>query len=450
MELPFEPGLVAAYISHKELMSLDFVKPSYFPGALSYIMKVCKQYYDQTGEEIRRLRPIVAHTLIQCPTEFAPVLWDSVEAVEAAKDTNASVEYMKDALHDFCVKASLAQLTTQIQRSTPERAVQLIANYNKPVLARRDGTKLFDTAALQAAYDEPEELLLEYEGKLGQSVGAIRREDFLLICAPPKRGKSWWLAYSAVQAMKQGHKVLYFNIEMAHKLVHRRFWQIYTGTAKDMDIKTKLPKFAMDGEIEYEPLDAPFKFPSDEAVAKILASNKRLNPGGDLEIITVPPAECTIAFIRDTWKTLSAQGYCADIIAVDYLDLMAGNSNAKETRDKVNEVYLGFRSLILELHVLGMSCSQTGRATIDGLKDTGMEDVAEDIRKVAHATTILTLTQSAQDKERMIMRVKPAGNRDNAGGSTCAVLYNYTIGRVYLDSCFERELAKKKKGGEDD
>jgi hypothetical protein len=450
MESPFEPGLVAALIAHKELLSLDFVRPSYFPGALSYIVKTCKQYYDQSGEVIRRLRPIILHAQSPCPPEFEPVLWDTVEAVEGAKDHGASLDYMRDALHDYCVKQSLEHLSSQIVRSTPERAVELIQSYNKPTICTKDGTKLFDLEALQAAYSDPQEVLLEYEGKLGQSVGAIRREDFLLICAPPKRGKSWWLLYSAIQSMRQGHKVLYFNLEMAHKLVHRRAWQIYTGSAKDIDIHTRLPAFAMDGEIEYKPIKAPFSYPSADNVQKQKKAFDLMTPGGDLEIVTIPPDQCTLNYIRDTWKTRMFQGYGADVICVDYLDLMAGSGNqSREYRDKVNSIYLGFRSLILELHILGMSASQTGRQTFDGLKTTGMEDVAEDIRKAAHATTIMTLTQTPQDRERMLMRVQPAGNRDNAGGGTCAVLYNYEIGKVYIDSVYENQLPKKR-GTKDD
>lgn len=450
MELPFEVSLAAHYISHKRLLGLEFVKHVYFPGALSYVVKVCKDYYDKTGEAVDNVRIVTAHTSISCPREFEELLPETINVLEDVKHSlsgqDINIDYIVDSLYDYCLRQSLELLTEQLKKATPERAVSIIQGYNKPVIATKDGTNFLDVKALQEAYEEPQEPLLKFDGDLGKSVGTIRREDFMLIAAPPKRGKSWWLLYSAIQSMRQGHNVLYFNLEMAHKQVLRRAWQIYTGSAKADDIETKIPSFGIGGGIEYKDITTSLIYPSEEKVAKLQKIKTFYEHSGDLEIITLPPDKCSIQSIKEVWKAKAQKGKAPDVIVVDYLDLMAGIGNhAKDYRDKVNGVYLGFRSLILELHVLGISASQTGRQTFDGLKTTGMEDVAEDIRKTAHATTILTLTQSAKDRQAMIMRVQTAGSRDDASGSTCIVLHNYTIGRVCIDSMFERLFNKESE-----
>lgn len=76
--------------------------------------------------------------------------------------------------------------------------------------------------------------------------------------------------------------------------------------------------------------------------------------------------------------------------------------------------------------------------------------VAEDIRKLAHVTCMLGLSQTKTEAQQGIMRVNQIALREGRRVfESAVVLYCYDIGRAVLDSRLEHEV-QLSRGPEED
>jgi len=145
----------------------------------------------------------------------------------------------------------------------------------------------------------------------------------------------------------------------------------------------------------------------------------------------------------DLWEEL--EGFVADVIIIDYADIMAPEDPRKEKRHQEDERWRAMRRLSQERHALVISATQSNREGFD--EDTvKATNTSEDKRKLDHVTALFSLNQTVAEEEQGIIRFASTGivreGRADRGRQVC-VLQSLETGRPYIASYYR--LPKNKK-----
>lgn len=296
--------------------------------------------------------------------------------------------------------------------------------------------------------------LFQFPGAYGKVIGKLHREDFFAYLAPMKRGKSFHLMYTAETACQAGLKVVFFSLEMSRAEMIRRFWTSLSGQLSEDVEDIDYPYFVEgdSGKFEVEHKTISRKAVDITEIRKKQKSMKRLFRGGDIRIVSVPAYSLTVENLEIMLEDMEQNDYIPDVIIVDYADIMAPSEKG-EYRNQLDGIWKGLRGLAQKRKALVVTASQSGRSSID--KNVEATDIAEDIRKLAHVTSMVSLNQTPSDVKNGIMKVKQLAIREGAREFRQAVVTQcLTIGRPVMESYFddevyleyEQENDKKKSG----
>ena len=299
---------------------------------------------------------------------------------------------------------------------------------------------LFNREAVINSFTQDNEFLFNFPGAYGSIVGDIHREDFISYLAPMKRGKTFALIDAGVVAIQNGLKVLHVSAEMSENQVLRRYWTALSGQLnKDKD-DINYSYFEKDGdkwEIKHKVISR--KAVSIEEIEKKQKHFRRLFRGGDIRVLATPAYSWTIERLdAEIDKLVEQEGFVPDVIIVDYADIMAPSEKG-DYRNQLDGIWKRLRGMAQKRKAVVFTASQSGRASID--KNVDLKDIAEDIRKLAHITSMVSLNQSPAEKKTGILRLKQLAVREGEQEFREAVCTQcLTIGRIVTDSHFDDEV----------
>lgn len=205
--------------------------------------------------------------------------------------------------------------------------------------------------------------------------GGLPKGRLGLVVAPPKRGKTAFLINIGAGAVRAGYKVIHFTLEINKRETAVRYASSF--------------------------LNRPFSFLREypEQVKKALTRLK--GRGGELyieEYIGVAP---TVEEIESVIRSHRTQ---FDVAIVDYPDLCATRTSFKEERAHYKEIYTGLRRLGTKMDLTVWGASQSNRGSF-AKKVLSMEDIAEDIRKIAICDLAVFVCQTPEEKEEDLARL---------------------------------------------
>lgn len=304
---------------------------------------------------------------------------------------------------------------------------------------------LHNTEAVVNSFTQEDELLFEFPGAYGSVVGKVHREDFISYLAPMKRGKTWALMDAGVEAVKHGLKVLHISLEMSEHQMSKRYWTALSGQINEDKDDINYSYFE---KIETESKKCwaiRHKVISRKAVsiAEVESKQKnlrRLFRGGDIRIFAVPAYSLTVESLEIEIDRLEQQEqYIPDVIIIDYADIMAPSDRGGDYRNQLDGIWKRLRGLAQKRKAVVFTASQSGRASID--KNVDSKDIAEDIRKLAHITSMVSLNQTPAEKQAGILRLKQLALREGEAEFREAVCTQcLSIGRIITDSHFSDEI----------
>lgn len=167
--------------------------------------------------------------------------------------------------------------------------------------------------------------------------GGLAGKELAMVVAPPGVGKSLFLANQAVQSCFDGHNVLYISLEMSEDRVAQRLDSIFTR------IKQK---------------ELPNRVGDIESRISEIGGQVQL---GRLRIKEFPTKRATPTQIRAFINQLqSHEDFHPDVIIIDYLELMASDSNSPEYQNQERQAQ-ELRGLAIELNALVWTATQTNR-----------------------------------------------------------------------------------------
>jgi len=202
-----------------------------------------------------------------------------------------------------------------------------------------------------------------------------------------------------IESLKNNLKVVMFSLEMSRTNMIKRVWKALSGQCtKDMEIE--IPYFVEDGDkwrIETKIVEK--KASSILEVQKRQKSLKRLFRGGSFRIYAEPAYSLTVEGLENKLDDLAYEGFYPDVVIIDYADIMAPSEKG-EYRQQIDGIWKRLRALAQKRKCVVFTASQTNRGAIS--REVEAEDAAEDIRKIAHVTSMVSISKTKFCKQNSI------------------------------------------------
>jgi len=319
-----------------------------------------------------------------------------LETIEEIVKTNvADKEYICDKIVEFAkhqaIKNAILKSASLIKTGDYEKIQKMIED---AVGVGRNlegiGIDYFDSieerADLRAVLESPANKILtlipDLDDRLG---GGIARKHLAVILAPPGYGKTTFLASIVRACLPQNKKAVFYSLEMTDTEIADKIDSGLTGIPlKDMIGRKK------------------------ETIEK-LQSIKKIY-GGNLIVKEYTAKGCSVQIIENHLMTLSDQGFKADLIAIDYAEIMKPPVYRQNKWDEIGEIYNGLKAMAKERDIVVWTASQTNKAGADketiGLSDTGMS-----WEKVKIADVIVSINQTETEKKSNDLRIYINKNR---------------------------------------
>ena len=228
--------------------------------------------------------------------------------------------------------------------------------------------------------------------------GGLGNGDFGLIFGSPGGGKSWSLVSLGGFAVRLGYNVLHYTLELGEAYVGKRYDAYFT------------------------------KIPVNET-EKLRGKAEEVIPQlpGRLIIKEYPTGRATMSTIESHINKVEGMGIKADLIIIDYVDLLSSGRKVRERKDEIDDIYTSTKGLARELDIPIWSVSQVNRAgandeIIEGDKAAGSYD------KLMISDFAMSLSRKKEDKVNNTGRFHIMKNRYGIDGLTFAVKADTSTG----------------------
>ena len=220
--------------------------------------------------------------------------------------------------------------------------------------------------------------------------GGLGPGELGVIISSAGGGKSWCLASLGKSAMKRGHNVLHYTMELNECYVGLRYDSCFTGI--------------------------PFQdiMEHEEKIKGIVAGIK-----GKLLIKEYPTKSVGVSTILAHANLAKTMGYPVDMVIIDYADILSPGNHGNNANTYVEQggIYEDLRGLAGELGVPVWTASQASRSSLDD-NIIEAQKVADSYRKIMTADFVMSLSRKATDKVSNTGRFHVIKNRFGADGMT--------------------------------
>ena len=391
----FQIKVLSSLLTHKEfLVNIhDIISEEYFENqAQKWAIKEVLNYYDKY-----HTTPSLDILKVELQKVDNEVLQISIkEQLKLAFVTSDDdLEYVQEEFTNFCKNQQLKKA--------------LMSSVDLLKAGDFDGIRFIVDNALKAGQDKnigheyAKDIESRYRENSRETVptpwprindllqGGLGNGDFGLIFGNPGGGKSWSLVALGGHAVRCGYTVLHYTLELGEDYVGKRYDAFFTGI--DVSDSAKLKPKAM----ELIP-DLP----------------------GKLIIKEFPTGRATVSTIESHIKKCESMGMKADLVIIDYVDLLSSKKQNRERKDEIDDIYVSTKGLARTLNIPIWSVSQVNRAganddIIEGDKAAGSYD------KLMITDFCMSLSRKKEDKINGTGRFHIMKNRYGQDGITYGV-----------------------------
>lgn len=325
------------------------------------------------------------------------------EIIDQLQIKNRSDEFVEDLIRKFGQRALLKQsvmdafdmlqgsedtLDIEKIKSKVEQAMEIVV----PSAVR---TSFFDEVGTMIEEMDTEPRVPTLITEIDQHTrGGFPKGRFGVVVAPPKRGKTTVLINLGANAAKRGYKVIHFTLEINKRETAVRYASCL--------------------------LNRPFDFLRGypDRVADILQKVKKR--GGDIFIEEVIGRAPTVEEIEGIIRSHRTK---FDVAIIDYPDLCVTKQKYSEERAGSKEIYTGLRRMGVKLGLAVWGASQSNRGSFSK-KIISMEDIAEDIRKIAICDLAIFVCQTPEEKEEGLARLFIGATRFGSKNPVFPVIFD--------------------------
>lgn len=417
------------------------------------VAKWCVDYYEQYKTAPQQfIQDLYTQYKKQLSEEDAIIIAKMLSHVSEQYEEKEkyNVPYMIDKAADYIRERRLATLLDQLEHDITlgrlDKAENAVVGYNKIAKTARQETNIWDnTQVVQDILNEETYKLFKFPGAVGKLIGYFRRGNLYSFAGTPKRGKSRWLAQTAVFSAINRYNTMVVSLEMDEGETNDLLFKtMIRKPAGEENTKTcTLPAFSDDNNIVYNEVNMDTITRHDymrwQKKGSIMAA--------PIEVIIGEPNSMTLRDLEDKILELNFyKDFEPDVLLLDYADILAGKGY--DARDRVNNIWVGLKALSKKYHLALITATHLNGEALK--KDGESYNVGEDKRKLNHVAGMYLLNQSEQEKKDKIMRVKATATRfgEYTELDEAVVLYDFGTGRTYIDSRFKHEIPNYTDRGE--
>ena len=382
----------------------------------------------------------------------------------AESDININNEdYLVDKGRDFIDYKALAEYTEQLNdclaTRSMDKARQIQQNYKKISVTETNEVSLLSEDSIQIiqnALDKEEEVLFELPGAMNGVFGKLHRNDFVAILAGMKKGKSWLLQYIGIVALRQRLNVTIVSMEMTREEVIQRVWKAMFGVKSGIipEGLYESCRFVEDpcekGKYKFELYDIKVGENCGVDVKTLQDQMRALNKySSNLRIIAYPAFGESVQGITDRVEELATEGFVTDVLIIDYADITKPIGGGSELRNQLDATWKHLRGFSMKFHCLTVTASQTNRAGLSS-NVVAAETIAEDIRKLAHVTSMVSMEQSPKMYKNHIMRLRNIAMRNGNTTGPCVFPQCLGLGQFVFGQPILAENLEMDSGDDED
>lgn len=305
-----------------------------------------------------------------------------------------------------------------------DEAMEAIHSFRKVEIGVGAGIDLLnDEEAVKSTFAQQESIkLIEFPGGVGRFFGnSLERDGFIGVMAPDKTGKSQLLQEFAYRGVSQRRRVAFFAVgDMSERQMKMRFLSRFSGIPvkssdgswpysvqwpsdiklpenggeeskiAHVDFETKVFDKALNGNMSWDACEKFMskKVKSSQSFLKLSCHfNSSINVEGIEEIL-------------GEWER---DGWTADVVIIDYADILAPPYGKMEPREEINTTWKQMRALSQKKHCLVITASQSDAEAYDRYIIT-RRNFSGDKRKLAHVTGMMAINVTNDEKEIGVAR----------------------------------------------
>jgi len=416
----FQVKVLAAMFTDRIFLQqiADIIRPEYFESdANNWLLEVIIDHFHQYKT------PPTKDVLKVKLTELSDDGPESIlktAILEQLKDVFRFMEsddltFVKDEILNFCKNQ-------EIKRAIMD-SVNLLKMGNYDQIKSKIDTAMKAGADTNIGLDYKINISSRYEEAARQTIttgwdvvddlmdGGLAPGELGVVMAPAGIGKSWLLINIGANAIKAGHTVIHYTLELNENYVGQRYDSVLTG------------------------INAQSLKNHQETVEE-----KMKTLSGDLIVKYYPTKSVGVMGLKAHLEKTIMLGKRPDVVIVDYGDLLKINTK-KDKHEALEELYEELRGMAGEYSIPVWTASQAGRSALE--EDVIEADkIASSYGKVMVADFLMSLSRKVEDKMSGTGRGHVIKNRFGPDGITLPSKINTNNGQFQF---FEPQTTQGKQ-----
>ena len=259
------------------------------------------------------------------------------------------------------------------------------------------------------------------------------RKTLMVTVASTGKGKTWDLINKGKAGLQHHKRVLHITLELDEEKTAARYIQSMFGLTRDEAAQIRITQFLKDsnGVVSLQFADLH----RESIIAKQIELRERL--GGWCSCPRWHVKQFPTSTLSTEQLSLFLDGlerkekFRPDLVILDYADLMRIDS--KNLRIDTGRLYRELRGLSIIKNFALVTASQGNRESEDA-KVVDRTNMAEDWSKAGTADTVITYSQTKEEKALGLARLFVDKARDATDGFMCLISQAYPIGQFCLDA----------------
>lgn len=363
-------------------------------------------------------------------------------------DTDFEVDFAQEYFNQAAMKRVLERVHQNLDEGKLEKAHNEYQSLQRIDLHKNGAISIGDNQDLikKAFTYNKKDSVVSFQGPAQEFFGeSLSKECFIAFMGPEKSGKSFFLLEMAFRGWSQGKRVAFFEAgDMTERQVMRRLgsrccrrpyrkktYRFPTSIKKDPEKRLATVEFD-----DVEPKEGLTHTEVWKAIQKIQERSGR--KAGNFKMSFSPAGTLSAKDIEihlESWKR--EYGFSAEVIIVDYADLLAPPPKIQEFRHQTNATWERLRGISQKYGCLVVTATQSNAASYQA-ELLGRWNFSEDKRKLAHVTGFVGINATTKEQERGIRRLNWIELREDefTYSRCCHVATCFPIANPIVRSCW--------------
>lgn len=463
----------------------EYIQVDYIRQVLGWVFEYFDEYKKAPERQIQDMFIVEKDEMKQEQAELIETFLSRISKEHEEKET-FNHQYAYDQAERYFRKRSLQLLFERglglLIKNKVDEAESSISTYGKVSKIVGNWVDPLDPENVRDFLSREKTGGFRFPGKLGDLVGDLEKTWLVGFMGPYKRGKSWWLQETAIQALSCKLNVLFISLEMSLDMMYERLYKRIAGYSGKKE-KLSFPIFDcflnQDGtcnkSIRTGNTNLLIKVKGEEKVLEHFDPNRKYTPcsvcrgkkdyeiavwrvlsdemnvnkkqiedkiqrftkmyGRRLRLRSFPAYTASLDDIERELDNLEyMEGFVPGMIVLDYAEILATVDKQLSERGRIDDNWKRMKGIAGSRYCLFFSAGQSVRSSIKK-KNLSQEDTAEEIRKLAHADVWLGINQTETEKKRGEGRIGVIAHRHQYfDNRQVRILQQLEVGIPFLDS----------------